>query len=59
MPRAPERTGWQSVVPPVRPKGRTPVFGQDGGPYRVRNVTSGKVGGGRPETVGDGTNDVA
>jgi len=50
LPRAPDRTGRISVVHPGRPKGRTAVFGQDGGPYRVRDVSSGQGG----WTAGDG-----
>ena len=35
------RTGRLAIVRPGRPKGRTAVFGQDGGPYRVRHVSVG------------------
>jgi len=53
-----------SSVPnrPGQPKGRTAVFEQDGGPYRVRHVSSGQggwtAGNGRgwlraPGTAGD------
>ena len=44
LPRAPDGTGRLAVVRPVRPKGRTAVFGQDGGPYRVRHVSAGQGG---------------
>jgi len=41
LPRAPDGTGRLAIVRPGRPKGRTAVFGQDGGPYRVRHVSAG------------------
>ena len=47
LPRAPDGTGQLSVVRPGQPKGRTAVFGQDGGPYRVGD------GRGWPEMVWD------
>ena len=53
LPRAPDGTGRLSIVRPGQPKGRTAFFGQDGGPYRVRHVSSGQ-GGGRQGTAGDG-----
>jgi len=40
--RAPDWTGRLSIVRPGQPKGRTVVFGQGGGPYRVRHVSSGQ-----------------
>jgi len=46
----PNRPGW--------PKCRTAVFGQDGGPYRVRHFSSGQ-GGGRRGTAGDCKSDVS
>ena len=42
LPRAPDGTGRLAVVRPVLPKGRTAVFGQDGGPYRVRHISAGQ-----------------
>ena len=51
--RDPDGTGPLSVVRLGRPKCRTAVFGHDGGPYRVRHVSSGQ-GGGWPVTVEDG-----
>ena len=53
LPSAPGGTGRLAIVRPGRPKGRTAVFGQDGGPYRVRYVGTGKEDG-RQGTVGDG-----
>jgi len=50
LPRAPDGTGRLSIVRPRQPKGRTVVFGPDGGPYRVRHVSSRQGGG----TAGDG-----
>ena len=44
LPRAPDGTGRLSIVRPGQPKGRTAFFGQDGGPYRVRHVSSGQGG---------------
>ena len=41
LPSAPDGTGRLAIVRPGRPKGRTAVFGQDGGPYRVRHVGTG------------------
>jgi len=38
----PNRPGRLSVVRPGRPKCRAAVFGQDGGPYRVRHFSSGQ-----------------
>ena len=52
LPRAPDGTGRLAVVRPGRFKGRTAVFRQDGGPYRVRHVSAGQ-GDGRPGTAGD------
>jgi len=51
-PRAPDGTGRLAVVRPGRFKGRTAVFRQDGGPYRVRHVNAGQ-GDGRQGTAGD------
>ena len=45
LPRAPDRTGRLAVVRPICPKGRTAVFGKDGGPYRVRHVSTGQESG--------------
>ena len=53
LPRAPDGTGRLSVVRPGRLKSRTVVFGQDGGPYRVRHVSSGQ-GFGRQGMARDG-----
>ena len=58
LPRAPDGTGRLAVVRPGRFKGRTAVFRQDGGPYRVRHVSAGQ-GDGRRGTAGGGTNDVS
>ena len=44
LPSAPDGTGRLAVVRPVRPNSRTAVFGQDGGPYRVRHVSAGQGG---------------
>jgi len=52
LPRAPDGTGRLTVVRPGRFKGRTAVFRQDGGPYRVRHVSAGQ-GDGRQGTAGD------
>ena len=52
LPRAPDGTGRLAVVRPGRFKGRTAVFRQDGGPYRVRHVSAGQ-GDGRQGTAGD------
>ena len=41
LPRAPDGTGRLAIVRPGRPKRKTAVFGQDGGPYRVRHVSAG------------------
>ena len=41
LPRAPDGTGRLAVVRLGRPKRRSAVFGQDGGPYRVRHVSAG------------------
>src|SRR5437588_11889593 len=38
--RATYCTGRLSVVRPGRPNGKTAVFGQGGGPYRVRHASS-------------------
>ena len=54
------RPGQLAAVRPGRPKGRTAVFGQDGGPYRVRHAGAGQGertpgdGRGRQGTVEDG-----
>jgi len=44
LPTAPKGRGQLSIIHPGQPKGRTAVFGQDGGPYRVRHVGSGHGG---------------
>jgi len=56
LPRAPDGTGRLAVVRPGRFKGRTAVFRQGGGPYRVRHVSAGQGDGrqGRPGTGEDG-----
>ena len=41
LPRAPDGTGRLGIVRLGRPKRKTAVFGQDGGPYRVRHVSAG------------------
>ena len=53
LPRARDGMGRLSVVRPGRSKCRTAVFGQDGGPHRVRHFSSGQ-GGGRQGMAGDG-----
>jgi len=58
LPRAPDGTGRLTVVGPGRPKGRTAVFGQDGGPYRVRHISAGR-GDGQRRTAGDSTSYVS
>ena len=50
LPRAPDGTGRLAIVRPGRPKRRTAVPGQDGGPYRVRHLSTGQEVG----AVGDG-----
>ena len=52
LPQAPDRTGGLSVVRQGRPKGRAAFFEEDGGPYRVRPVSS-TLGGWRRGTAGD------
>jgi len=63
LPRAPDETGPLSVVRPGRTKGRTAVFGQDGGPYRVRHFSSGRRAAGDnrgwSEMAGDGRGQVS
>ena len=63
LPRGPDRTELLSRVCWEQPKGRRAVFGHDGWPYRVRQVSSGQgrwtagtAGdcGGRQGTVKDG-----
>jgi len=44
LPRAPDGMRRPAVVRPGRPKGRTAIFGQDNGPYRVRHVSAGQGG---------------
>ena len=53
LPRAPDGMERLAVVRPGRFNGRTAVFKQDGGPYRVRHVSAGQ-GEGRQGTAGDG-----
>jgi len=65
-----DETGRLPIGRPGQPKGRTAVFGQDSGPYRVRHISSGqgvdgrglsettRNGEGRRGTAGDGTSDV-